>query len=462
MVGTGGGAQHLRVVGGSVGGLLGVAGTVRGSGDGLRAAFVGADSVVVAAVGVGGGGGRNKLRPSRVLKRQECRFPDGHGGLSWRGAHVYDRVRLAAKRVVEMLDDAVLPVCGDVGEPHVLHRVVEVVRAGLGGAENLASLAVALPQEAAAGVGVRERGSVEVGGRAEAVLVVVDGLLVCDDRVIGGETRGAAEGRTVGGIGLYRLVSGECGRRGRRPSRAGATALAYQLVVGERVGVDREGAVLGKGFRDRAAHEERRAVARGGVGDLVGVGVNGRDARCPSDAVPNGQDARCPSAPGFALDGGVAVAGEAGVAGEGAGDEGCDAVRHDVARLGARARRVVGMARVAVKRLVAAHGHEGIDEDRCVVQHVGDDVGEGLRHGGVSALLHAQGLVAVLVIVGVRPGAGVAPDEARLSVAARVLRVVPVVGLRPFHVPTVVFLAVCFTENRVVALAHAALLRDHR
>ena len=37
-------------------------------------------------------------------------------------------------------------------------------------------------------------------------------------------------------------------------------------------------------------------------------------------------------------------------------------------------------------------------------------MGEFQRPGGVAALLHAQGLVAEFVVVGVNPGAGVAPD----------------------------------------------------
>ena len=52
--------------------------------------------------------------------------------------------------------------------------------------------------------------------------------------------------------------------------------------------------------------------------------------------------------------------------------------------------------------------------------------------GGVAALLDPQGFVAVVVEVGVDPGAGVSVDEARLPVAGRMRRVVPVVRLRPF------------------------------
>ena len=124
------------------------------------------------------------------------------------------------------------------------------------------------------------------------------------------------------------------------------------------MGVGRENAVFGKRFGDRTAHEERRALASGGVGGFVGISVNGLAARCTSGAVPNGQDARCPSAPGFVFDGGVAVVSEAGVAVEGARGEGEYAVLDDVARLGAPLRRVVGVAGVAVKRFVVADGHK--------------------------------------------------------------------------------------------------------
>ena len=346
-----------------------------------------------------------------------------------------------------MLRDAVLAVRGDVGEPHVLHRVVEVVGACPGGAEDLAPFPVALPQEAAARVGVCEGSAVEEGRGAEPVLVVVDRLLVGDDRVAVGQADRVAENRAVGGVALNDLVGGEFVVRGLRfVIRAVAARGAGERIAVERVGVDREDAVLVERFGDGVAHEQRRSVARGGVGDLVGVGVNGRDAHCPG-------------APGFLLDRGVAVAGQAGVARQGAGDEGCDAVRHDVARLGARTRRVVLVSRVAGQRLEVAHGHEGVGERGCVVQHVGDDVGELLRHGGAAALLDAQGLVAELVVVRVRPRAGVAPDEAGLTVAGGVRRVVPVVRPRPFPVPARGLGAVGLADDGVVALADAALLR---
>ena len=54
--------------------------------------------------------------------------------------------------------------------------------------------------------------------------------------------------------------------------RAVAARGAGERIAGERVGVDREDAVLVERFGDGVAHEERRSVARGGVGDLVGVG----------------------------------------------------------------------------------------------------------------------------------------------------------------------------------------------
>ena len=159
-----------------------------------------------------------------------------------------------------------------VGEPNFLIGVVEVVGAGLGGAEGRAVLAVARPEEAAARVGIGERGAVEVGGRAEAVLVVVDGLLVVDDRVVGGEARGAAEGRAVGGVEGGGLVGGQ------QSGQPGLTGQPGQHTAGERIGVDCEGAVFGERFGDRTAHEERRALARGGVVNRVGI----RDCRLKS------------------------------------------------------------------------------------------------------------------------------------------------------------------------------------
>ena len=78
------------------------------------------DGVVRVAVGIDGRLGGEGLPPRG----------EGVGRLARRRARVDDRVRLAAERIVEMLRDAVLSVRGDAGEPHVLHRIVEMVGAG--------------------------------------------------------------------------------------------------------------------------------------------------------------------------------------------------------------------------------------------------------------------------------------------------------------------------------------------
>ena len=99
-----------------------------------------------------------------------------------------DRRRdLAAERVEEMLAHAVPAVRGDIRKPDVLLGVVEAVLARLRAAQDRPSLAVARPEETAAGVGVRHRRAVQPGRRPETVLLVVAVSLLGDDRIIDGE-----------------------------------------------------------------------------------------------------------------------------------------------------------------------------------------------------------------------------------------------------------------------------------
>ena len=256
--------HHLHAVGEE--GFAGFDAAVEdvGAADRHPPALVRADGVVVAAVGIDRRSGRMHL----------ARGGGGDRRLAGRRPGVRHRVRLAPERVVEMLRHAVLPVRRDVGEPHVLHCVVEVVGAGLRGAENLASLAVALPQEAAAGVGVRERRAVKVGRRAEAVLLVIYRLLVGDDGVALRQANRLAKRRPVSRVRLCCLVGGELGHLGRGGQMGWAIPAggAGQDAARKRVGVDREDAVLVERFGDGVSHEERRSLARVGVGDLAGIG----------------------------------------------------------------------------------------------------------------------------------------------------------------------------------------------
>ena len=246
--------------------------------------------------------------------------------------------------------------------------------------------------------------------RAQPVLVVVKVALLVERHAACRVDAPLAQDAAVGGVRLGCLVCGEFTGHPRPPGRPGHDA------AGERVGVDRESAILVEGFDCRAAKNEGNAGVGVGAGDFIGIGVNGRDARCPS-------------APGFALDGGEPVAGDVGVASSGAADERHGSVLDEVAGNGAGLVRVGGSGVVPFKRRVVADRGDGREplaaqplKDVLAVERIGVHVAKNpIRAPGAVVLVERQHGPSPGVVGAEPPRTGVAAFEPDVPVALRVV-----------------------------------------
>ena len=265
-----------------------------------------------------------------------------------------------------MLRNSELSKCRHASERDFLHRVVEVVGAGLSGSERLASGAVLGPEETAARVGVGDERAVGVERRAKAVLFVVEVLFFGEGNAASGVDAPFAEKIAVCGIALG--MRGD-GRDIGLVGRAGRTS---DDRVGNRVGIGCDDAVFVGSGDEGVAQEKRNAES---------VGIVARFDRDRIVGIANGSGLGS-GANGFGGSGWVAVFGAVRVARPDAPDERDGATAHEIARLGAD---LIGVCCGGVvsgkRRVVAERGNggerlrlqtgEGVGRVECACQQCG-------------------------------------------------------------------------------------------
>ena len=223
------------------------------------------------------------------------------------------------------------------------------------------------------------------------------------DGVLDGLGDGGDERDAVRGFGRGREDAGAQMRsagRGREGPRGGVPA-------SERVVAGRGDAVLARAGERAAAEKERDAGGVGIDGDGNGDGVGDVSERGGLRRGALGADG----------DGGESGGRAARVDGPRAGNQDGRAVLDDVARDGARGGVVQHVRRVAGKRRVAVDGGEGAEAGRAVGERPARAVVERRGDGRTVLLPEGEHRAAEVVVVGPRPGAGGAGEQAREAVA---------------------------------------------
>ena len=337
-----------------------------------------------------------------------------------------------------MLHDAMRAIGAETPEPRFLLGVILPVLSRHSASQDCSARTIARPEQPAARIGVRQRGSVREDGRPKPVLLIVTGQALVQNAV----TRRKAGRRPQQGLADRIILLHLICRVGI--PLVGFTRRVHDPPLGNAERMHREDAVLIHGLRAPPAQSERNSRVRLAERDFIRVGV----------ARINPIRIAIRRAPLVSADRRISCNGHTHIGRPGPRHERCASIAHDIILLEPHLSRIVAVTAVRTEGLVSADRHHRVRhpfkaDDRTVPCH------RRMRPRQVRsvALRQRQGFESVFVIIMVAPVRAIAPGHPHASVTAAMRRSIPVVRSPPPKVVSGVLLPVRLAQHRVLSVA---------